>query len=74
MNQTNRMMVRNPQQFAVNAIRSGRFNDNQFLYGALQAVANNDINSMKTIADNVCKEHNVSVLDAQRQYKQYYHV
>ena len=71
-NQLKQQMIRNPQQFAQNALRSGKFNGNEFMTGALQAVANNDIQSMKTIADNVCREHNVSVSDAQNQYRQYY--
>lgn len=70
--QLKRQMVQNPQQFAQNALRSGKFSGNEFMTGALQAVANNDISAMQTIAGNVCKEHNVSVEDAQRQYRQYY--
>ena len=72
INSMKNQMIKNPQQFAQNALRSGKFNGNEFMTNALQAVANNDINSMHTIADNVCREHNVSVSDAQNQYRQYY--
>lgn len=72
INSMRNQMIRNPQQFAQNALRSGRFNNDQLMSNALNAVANNDINSMQTIASNLCKEHNVSLEDAQRQYKQHY--
>lgn len=72
ISQLKRQMIQNPRQFAQNALQSGRFNGNDFMTGALQAVVNNDISAMQTIAGNVCKEHNVSVEDAQRQYRQYY--
>ena len=72
INNMRNQMIRNPQQFAQNALRSGRFNNDKLMSSALNAVANNDINSMQTIANNVCREHNVSLEDAQKQYKQYY--
>lgn len=67
-----RQMVRNPQQFARQALNSGRFNNNPMYRNALEAVANNDMNAMQEIANNVCKEHNVSVEDARQKYNQYY--
>ena len=70
--QMKQQMIKNPQRFAQNALRSGQFNGNEFMTGALNAVANNDIDAMHTIAGNVCREHNVSVEDAQKQYRQYY--
>lgn len=76
-NQLKQQMINNPQQFAQNALRSGQFRNNQFrnnqlMTNALNAVANNDREAMNTIANNVCREHNVSVEDAQKQYRQYY--
>lgn len=67
-------MVRNPQQFAQNALRSGYFKNNEFMTNALQAVANNDMQTARSMTENVCKEHNVSVEDATQQYRQYYGV
>ena len=67
-----RQMINNPQQFAQNALRSGRFNNNPMYKNAVEAIANNDTESMQKITDNLCKEHNVSVDDAQKQFKQYY--
>lgn len=67
-----RQMVRNPQQFARQALNSGRFNNNLMYRNALEAVANNDMDAMQEIANNVCKEHNVSVEDARQKYNQYY--
>lgn len=65
-------MIRNPQQFAQNALRSGYFNNNPVCKNALEAIANNDTESMRNITSNLCKEHNVSVEDATQQYRQYY--
>lgn len=72
VNSLKQQMINNPQQFAQNALRSGQFRSNQFMTNALKAVANNDREAMNTIASNVCREHNVSVEDAQKQYIQYY--
>lgn len=65
-------MIRNPQGFAQNALRSGYFNNNPMYRNALEAVANNDIEKMQSITGNVCREHNVTVDDAKNQYMQYY--
>lgn len=67
-----RQMINNPQQFAQNALRSGRFNNNPMYKNALQAIVNNNEKAMEEIAGNLCKEHNVSIEDATKQYKQYY--
>lgn len=65
-------MINNPRQFAQNALRSGHFNNSPVHMNALEAIANNNQEELSKIAGNVCKEHNVSMEDAQRQYMQYY--
>lgn len=65
-------MIRNPQQFAQNALNSGKFNNNPMYKNALEAIVNNDTKAMEEIAGNLCKEHNVTVEDARKQYNQYY--
>lgn len=65
-------MIRNPQQFAQNALRSGYFNNSPMHKNALEAVANGNVEEIKGITENVCKEHNVSMDDAMTQYKQQY--
>lgn len=67
-----RQMIRNPQQFAQNALRSGYFNSSPMHKNALQAIVSGDKKAMEEIAGNLCKEHNVSIEDATKQYKQYY--
>lgn len=64
-------MIRQPQLFAQNALRSGYFN-NPMCKSALEAVQNNDEEKSKELVENLCKEHGVSVEDAQKQYRQYY--
>lgn len=71
-NMMQRQMVNNPRQFAQNMLKTGRFNGNEMLTNALNAIANGDIESTKCIAQNLCKEHNVTVEDAMTQYRQYY--
>lgn len=65
-------MIRNPQQFAQNALRSGYFSQNEMYKNALEAVASGNVDAIKDITQNVCKEHNVSMDDALAQYKQQY--
>lgn len=65
-------MIRNPQQFAQNALRSGYFNNSPMHKNALEAVASGNVDEIKNITQNVCKEHNVSMDDAMAQYKQQY--
>lgn len=67
-----RRMISNPQQFAQSALRSGRFDGNPMYKNALEAIANNDAKSMQEIMNNLCKEHNVSVEDARKQFNKYY--
>jgi uncharacterized membrane protein affecting hemolysin expression len=65
-------MTQNPQMFAQNALRSGAFRQNPMHQSALQAVANNDVDKIRELTGNLCKEHNVTLDEAVTQYKQYY--
>lgn len=65
-------MVRNPQAFARNALNSGMFNNNPMYKNALESIVNNDTKKMEEIANNLCKEHNVTVDEARQRYNQYY--
>lgn len=72
INMMQRQMINNPRQFAQNMLRTGKFSGHEMLTNALNVIASGDTEGAKNIAENVCREHNVTVDDAMRQYKQYY--
>ena len=67
-------MIRNPQQFAQNALRSGYFSKSKTHHHALEIIASGNEEESKNIFENLCNEHNVSVDDAVSQVKQQYYI